>query len=422
MHAVRVLNENWRQLPHFLTARIGLLYFLVLENRCLFLCFFSCHNVLISILIHGKYFLFYSFSAHQHINIINNNNINNNNNNNNTDADADADTEGTTTTTMPLLSVSNATVTELFKGSAKFGRPSLKKGGGWITTSDRGNVIIQKQTYNDGSVVNVVRWTNYMKLDGLNGRILSGLPILRQHDSVYFKTSSTTTRGDRHKAPFMFQFETEEEAEEFEMWWFLKNGSIAAWKEEDAKKKKAGSSNSSSNNNNIVPLQETTNTSSTPVRKRKAGHMLDDPLRKTTKVKNANHSFNLERVNVDENVLSNGRDDDNDDDDNGISDTCVVDTFKAVGVMPAEVNVNGKLRKIVKVKRSILKPIEESLTSTDNSNDEDGIDLKDDDNSQDSNDDGNKDDSSNDSSGEDVIIDEEDAPQSQNWTTAFAPY
>jgi hypothetical protein len=121
------------------------------------------------------------------------------------------------TTTMPLLSVSNATVTELFKGSAKFGRPSTKQGAGWIATAANGNVLIQKQTYRDGNDVTVVRWTNYMELDVLNGRILPGLPILRKANSVYFKTSSTTTRCDRHKAPFVFQFDTVEEAAEFEM-------------------------------------------------------------------------------------------------------------------------------------------------------------------------------------------------------------
>jgi hypothetical protein len=138
---------------------------------------------------------------------------------------------------MPLLSVSNATVTELFKGSAKFGRPSEKEGAGWIVTTDKGNAIIQKQTFKDDSaVVVVVRWTNYMGVDGMNGRILPGLPIHCQHDSVYFKTSSTTTRGNRHKAPFCFKFETVDEAEEFEAFWLLKNGSIALWKEQDAKK------------------------------------------------------------------------------------------------------------------------------------------------------------------------------------------
>ena len=63
--------------------------------------------------------------------------------------------------------------------------------------------------------------------------------------------------------------------------------------------------------------------------------------------------------------------------------------------------------------------------SIDNSNKKDQIDLNNlnADSSNDSNDDDNDDDSSNDDfSDEDVIIDEKDAPMSQNWMTAFAPY
>jgi hypothetical protein len=324
---------------------------------------------------------------------------------------------------MPVLSVSNATVTELFKASARFGRPSTIKGAGWIATADKGNAIIQEQTYSDGNVVIVVRWTNYMEVDGLNGRILSGLPILRQSNSVYFKTSSTTTRGDRRKAPFVFKFETEEDAREFEMWWLLKNGSIDSWKEEDAKKK-AGSNIVNIKNNNL-PLQERTNTASIPVHKRKADPITGGPIRKIKKVKDAGRSLNLvcaigggDSKDDDENVpaLSDGRNDDADDDDDGVSDHCVVSAFKTVGLMPTEANVNGKLRAIVKIKRSNLKSIAED---NDNVNDDDKTVDSNENNSKDSNDDN----SSNDSAGgEDVIIDEEDAPQSQNWMTAFASY
>jgi hypothetical protein len=322
---------------------------------------------------------------------------------------------------MPPLSIANATVKELFRGSAKFGRPSTKNGAGWITTADKGNAIIQKQVSQDGTTVIVVRWTNYMGIDGLNGRILPELPILRGKNSkeVYFKTSSTTTRGARYKAPFVFMFETVEEAEEFEMWWLLKNGSIASWKESDEAKKKAGS-------NSNLPLQEKTNTVSTPISKRKAGPMIDGPLRKLKKVNDADRLLNLVLAtggggghsnNDVENqpaFLLDGNADDAADDDS-ISDPHYVGAFKAVGLMPTEVNIKGKLRAIVKVKRLALKSITED--SIDNSNEEDQIDLNDDNN--DSNDDDN-DDSSNGSSGEEVFIDEEDAPQSQNWTTAFA--
>jgi hypothetical protein len=321
---------------------------------------------------------------------------------------------------MPLLSVSNATVTvtELFKGSAKFGRPSEKEGAGWIVTADKGDVSIQKQININGAIVFVVRWTNYMGLDGMNGQILLGLPILRQHDSVYFKTSSTTTRGARHKAPFCFKFEGAEEAEEFEMWWLSKNGSIASWKEEDEIKKKAGS-------NSNLPLQEKTNTVSTPIRKRKAAPMIDGPLRK--KVKDADRLLNFvsavgggdsnggsEKVEP----LSNCCSIDNDEDDD-IQDPCVVGALKTVKLMPTEVNVNGELREIVKLKRSTLKSILEQP------NDEDNDNINDDKKSVASNEDNSEDScadygSSNDD--EDVLIDEEEAPQSQNWTTAFTSY
>jgi hypothetical protein len=332
-------------------------------------------------------------------------------------------TKTATTKTMPLLSVSNATVTELFKGSAKFGRPSTTKGAGWIVTAKKGDVSIQKQINQDDNAVAVivVRWTNYMKLDGLNGRILPGLPILRQHDSVYFKTSSTTTRGDRHKAPFCFKFETVDEAEEFEALWLLKNGSIASWKEESKKKKEGGISN------NNLPLQETTNTTSTPVSKRKADPMVDGPLRKIKKVKDTDRSLNLVyAIGGGENVpaLSDGRgidddangdDDDDDDDDDGTLDPRALKAFQTATRIIVKVKST--------VKRSSLKSIAEH--SINNSNEEDVINLNDNDdndNIKDSNEDGNNDDSSNDSAGEDVIIDEEDAPQSQNWMTAFASY
>jgi hypothetical protein len=263
-----------------------------------------------------------------------------------------------TPTTMPLLSVSNnVTVTELFNGSAMFGRPSKKKGAGWIVTGGKGNAIIQKQTSNDdstsanASVVFVVRWENYMGSDGLNGRILPGLPIHRCHDSVYFKTSSTTTLGNRYKAPFCFKFETVDDAEEFEAFWLLKNGSIALWKKQDAKKKE-----DIINPTIKVPLQDSTNenTVHTGNAKRKAVPMIDGPLRTKKKVE--------------------GR---------------TISNSHSSGLMPNERIINGKARKILKAKRSALKSITED--SIVNLNEEDKTDLNDD-NSIHSNDD-NKDDS-----------------------------
>jgi hypothetical protein len=197
----------------------------------------------------------------------------------------------------------------------------------------------------------------------------------------------------------------------------LKNGSIALWKEQDAKKKE-----DITNPTFNVPLKDSTNAESNPVRntKRKADSMIDGPLRKK-KVENA--------VNL---VSLNGGVDHSNDVENqpaflldgsannaalvdGILDPHSVAVFKAVGLMPTEVNINGKLRVIEKVKRSALKSITED--SINNSNEEDQVDLNDDDSKH-----SNDDDSSNDSSGKDVIIDEEDAPQSQNLQTAFASY
>ena len=102
--------------------------------------------------------------------------------------------------------------------------------------------------------------------------------------------------------------------------------------------------------------------------------------------------------------------------DDSISNPHSVGAFKTVGPMPAEVKIKGKVRSIVKVKRYALESITED--SIDNLNDKDQNDLNKDNNSKDSNDGDN--DSSND--GVDVLIDEEDAPQSQNWSTAFASY
>ena len=283
----------------------------------------------------------------------------------------------TTATTMPLLSVSHGTVKELFRGSAQFARPSTKKGAGWVATGDKGNAIIQQHVNQDGTTVLVVRWTNFMGADGMNGRILIGLPIQRNGRAVYFKTSSTTTLGNRYKAPFCFKFETVDAAEDFEMWWLSKNGSIASWKANDANKKEGSNRNLNIRKN--MPLQEVTNALSAPALKRKAVPMIDGPLRKRVK---------------DDDLKSTAK--------------------RSIGLMPSEVNINGKVRKIVKVKRSTLKSITEDPI--------DGLNVVDDDNSNDLND---NIDSSNDSSdevGEDVIIDEEDAPQSQNWMTAFASY
>ena len=82
--------------------------------------------------------------------------------------------------------------------------------------------------------------------------------------------------------------------------------------------------------------------------------------------------------------------------------------------MLTEVNVYSKLRRIVKAKRSILKSVAKNLIEKNEEDEIDSKNLKD----KDSNKDGVG--SSNNSSGEDLIIDELNAPQYQNWMTAFA--
>ena len=72
--------------------------------------------------------------------------------------------------------------------------------------------------------------------------------------------------------------------------------------------------------------------------------------------------------------------------------------------MPTEVNVYGKLRKIVKAKRSILKSVPKNLIEKNEEDEIDSKNLKD----KDQNKDGVG--SSNNSSGEDLIIDELNVP------------
>jgi hypothetical protein len=337
-------------------------------------------------------------------------------------------TTTTTTTTMPLLSISKAAVIDNCRFNAMFCRPSTKQGGGRIATSSEGFAIIQKQIHAEGDAINVIRYTNYFGIDCLNGRILPGLPIHRKENSkeVFFKTSSTTTRGIRHKAPYALKFKTLEHPDEFEMWWLLKNGSIASWKKEDTWKK-SGSNSLVINN---PPLQETTNASSHADRpKRKAAPMIDGPFYPLRKqVKDVDSSLNLVCAkgggdikngnNENAPALWYGRNDDD-----GIADPSVVEPNESVNV-----KVSDKVKSFVAY--SGLKSIAED--SINNLNEEDVIDLNGD-NSKDLKDDNGSssddnssssddDDSSNDSSGEKIIIDDEDAPQSQNWMTAFASY
>jgi hypothetical protein len=82
--------------------------------------------------------------------------------------------------------------------------------------------------------------------------------------------------------------------------------------------------------------------------------VIDGPLHKKVKVTDCllNAIVGVGDSNVEGNVpaLWDGR---ADDDDDGTSNPRVVNVFDTVGLIPKEVNVNVKLRAIVKVKRSI---------------------------------------------------------------------
>jgi hypothetical protein len=139
---------------------------------------------------------------------------------------------------MPLLPVANnVTVKELYKGRAKFGCPSEVdwEEEGWLFTVAKGIVTIQEHVSQDGSVY-VVGWRNYRGVDRFIGRILHGLPIFRRNKCVYFKTSSTTIRGNRRTATFDLKFETVEKADEFEVFWLSLNGTIGDDDDQDRNK------------------------------------------------------------------------------------------------------------------------------------------------------------------------------------------
>jgi hypothetical protein len=95
-------------------------------------------------------------------------------------------------------------------------------------------VLIQVHKPNDRTKqdIVVVRWQNHIGKDGLNCRILKGLPIRRGEDSTefFFKSASTTTAAISRKTIFALKFESVDDADEFEMWWYMLSGQITEWK------------------------------------------------------------------------------------------------------------------------------------------------------------------------------------------------
>ena len=177
----------------------------------------------------------------------------------------------------------------------------LGKGNGWVATSapDKGGqAIVQLQQNANGEEVAVVRHVNFIGKDGLNARIVDGLPILRKKRQFYFKAVSSTTHDDRRKTPFALKFDSNDAADEFEMWWYVytKNDSIEAWLTE---KKGKGE--------NKLPVQESANANEP------AGFSASDELK-------VSKNTDAGSVADDESNTNSVADDDSDEDANG-SDT-----------------------------------------------------------------------------------------------------
>ena len=81
-----------------------------------------------------------------------------------------------------------------------------------------------------GEPVAVVRFELRRGIDVLNSRITEGLPIhCKDKTMVLFKYFSTSTGRIGQKTVHLVQFEDVEDANDFLMSWYAKNGSIKAW-------------------------------------------------------------------------------------------------------------------------------------------------------------------------------------------------
>ena len=134
-------------------------------------------------------------------------------------------------------------VIEKFRAPAALYRPSGVAGGGWSETSGPkrgGRVIIQVQENADGKErqIPVVRFELRHGQDVLNARILPGLPIhCKDQTSMYFKAASSSTGRIRRKTIHLLKFRNNDDTDDFLMWWYAKNGSIEAWLGQDSNQK-----------------------------------------------------------------------------------------------------------------------------------------------------------------------------------------
>ena len=89
---------------------------------------------------------------------------------------------------------------------------------------------IQVHSRDGESDITICKWQNYIGKDGLNARIIPGLPIHRgSAGEFFFKSVSTTTLGITRKTVFALKFTKKIKADDFHMWWLQFNGQTDAW-------------------------------------------------------------------------------------------------------------------------------------------------------------------------------------------------
>lgn len=135
---------------------------------------------------------------------------------------------------MPQLT-KQLKVLEKFRAPAALYVPATTSGNGWSIISGPGKggctiIQVQENANNDGPNVAVVRFqlghSGAMK-DVMNARIMNQLPIHRvSHQEVCFKCVSTTTNNIRQRTIFKIKFEKTDDTEDFLMWWYAKNGAM----------------------------------------------------------------------------------------------------------------------------------------------------------------------------------------------------
>jgi len=133
------------------------------------------------------------------------------------------------------LTKSRSIVSLKFKADADFFCPD-NKGREWLSAAGtegggKASIVILRSS-NEEDAIPIVRWHSYIGQDGLNCRILSGLPIHRgSAGEFFFKSASTTSNGVSRKTVFALKFSNKMDADEFHMWWLHFSGQIHAWTE-----------------------------------------------------------------------------------------------------------------------------------------------------------------------------------------------